>query len=193
MISNTLGITTPQAGSTYYLPPPNGQPALVSSFAASGGAYYFLPHCDGSPAIYFFTDNTADVKLSGNTTSVSSFNSVFVLDNSNDLVKETGTANWVLNAPTSGPYQGIAITQNWPCTVTNPLQGLTLAGGAGSLINGVVDAPCAAITLSGTSANNPFVDGSVVGWDVIVAGNDTTTITYDPSRTRASNGSVLVE
>jgi len=96
----------------------------------------------------------------------------------------------VLNAPTSGPFQGIALYQTQPCT---PSAALTLTGNSNSLINGVIDTPCAALTVTGDATDNPFVNGVVVGYTVAVAGNGSAVVTYDPSGTPADKGSVLVE
>lgn len=181
--------TTVPANTHYYFPPANGAPAVVTGFKISQDAYYFFPHCDGSPAIYYFSRGPNDMDVSG-TPAINSFNAVFVLDSSNNLIKETGQAKWVLNAPTSGLYQGIALSEAQPCAPTN---NLTLAGGANSLISGVIDAPCAAVTVTGDSTDNPFVNGAIVGYDVTVAGNGSAIVTYDPSATPADKGSVLVE
>jgi hypothetical protein len=197
METQYLGGTTPKAGATYYFPPDtSGTPALITNFKVSSGAYYFMPHCDGSPAVYYFSRSPNDMDVSGNSSvSINSFNSVFVLDPNNTLIREQGQAQWVLNAPTSGPYQGMAISGH-PANPEPPCSSfpaLKLAGGAGSRISGVIDAPCSTITLTGDTSNNPFVDGAIAGWRIVVAGNSTTTVTYDPSNSPANSGSALVE
>jgi len=194
-IETLLGVTSPQAGSYYYFPPAGGSPALVSGFKTKGAAYYFLPSCDESTGAltygtYDFSGSPADMDIA-NTPTINSFDAVFVLDSAaNTLIKQTGQARWVLNAPTSGPFQGIALYQTQPCT---PSAALTLTGNSNSLINGVIDTPCATITVSGDATDNPFVNGVVVGYTVAVAGNGSAVVTYDPSGTPADKGSVLVE
>ena len=196
-IETLLGISSPQANSYYYVSPANSVPALVSGFKTKGSAYYFLPSCDTSTgdltaSAYYFSGSPADMDVA-NTPTINSFDSVFILDSSaNALVKQSGQARWVLNAPSSGPFQGIAIYQTQPCS-TSPGNSMTLTGNSNSLINGVLDAPCAAITVSGDATDNPFVNGVVVGYTVTVAGNGSAVVTYDPSGTPPDKGSVLVE
>jgi len=194
-IETLLGVSSPQPGSYYYVPPADGSPALVSGFKAKGAAYYFLPSCDESTGAltsgtYDFSGSPADMDIA-NTPTINSFDAVFVLDSAASiLIKQTGQARWVLNAPTSGPFQGIALYQTQPCT---PSAALTLTGNSNSLINGVIDTPCAALTVTGDATDNPFVNGVVVGYTVAVAGNGSAVVTYDPSGTPADKGSVLVE
>lgn len=183
--------TTPVPSSTYYyFPPADDAPALVSDFKISGGSYYFMPNCDGTPGIYYFSRSPSDMSVSG-MPSINSIDSVFILDDQNStLIKETGQAHWVLNAPTSGLYQGIVIYESRPCSLT---KSMTIAGTANSIIDGVIDVPCASLTVTGDSTDNPFVNGVVVGYDVTVAGGATAVITYNPAGTPADKGSVLVE
>jgi hypothetical protein len=219
-LSNLQSVTSvsnaPPAGVTYYLPPdapgdypPYGHTAYVDGFQQSTGEYDFLPHCDQSltlsasppisptPAIYYFTGHTYDMKVSGQAT-VNSFNSVFVLSNDNTtLIDQTGSTNgstshikWVLNSPLSGPFKGMAIYEDQPCTATH---NLTIVGGSNSLINGIVDAGCANVTVSGNSQDVPFINGMLIGWQVTLAGDGTAIVNYDPSGAPPDKGSVLVE
>ena len=206
----------PPAGVTYFLPPddpsdypPYGHTAYVNDFQQSTGEYDFLPHCDHSlnlstsppisptPAIYYFTGHTYDMKVSGQAT-VNSFNSVFVLSNDNTmLIDQTGSTSgstshvkWVLNSPLSGPFKGMAIYEDQPCTATHDL---TIVGGSNSLINGIVDAACANVTVSGDSQSVPFINGMLIGRQVTLAGNGTAIVNYDPSGAPPDKGSVLLE
>jgi hypothetical protein len=201
---------------TYFLPPddpsdypPYGHTAYVNDFQQSTGEYDFLPHCDHSlnlstsppisptPAIYYFTGHTYDMKVSGQAT-VNSFNSVFVLSNDNTmLIDQTGSTSgstshvkWVLNSPLSGPFKGMAIYEDQPCTATHDL---TIVGGSNSLINGIVDAACANVTVSGDSQSVPFINGMLIGRQVTLAGNGTAIVNYDPSGAPPDKGSVLLE
>jgi len=195
-IQTLLATSSPQANSYYYVPLANSAPSLVSGFKTKGSAYYFLPSCDTSTGnltygTYYFSGSPTDMDLA-NTPTINSFDSVFILDSgANTLIKQAGQARWVLNAPANGPFQGIAVYQTRPCAT--PSGSMTLTGNANSLINGVLDAPCAAITVSGDASDNPFVNGVVVGYTVTVAGNGSAVVTYDPSGTPPDKGSVLVE
>jgi hypothetical protein len=203
MVQGILGITTPQTNTVYYFPPADGSTAMMPSFlpsfsSANTDSYYFLPRCDGNstttttPGVYWFSTGTADLELPG-TPSINSENSVLVLSDSNTpLVHESGKATWVLNAPTSGPYQGIAMTAQ-PCDPAKDPNSATINGSAGSSIVGVLDLPCADLTLSGDSANLPLVNGVVVGWEISTQGNAATLVSYNPTGTPADKGSVLVE
>lgn len=194
-IGALLGVAAPQAGSYYYFPPADGSAALVVGFKATGAAYYFLPSCDEatgalSYGTYYFSGSPADLDVA-NTPTINAIDSAFVLDSAaHTLIKQTGQACWVLTAPTSGPFAGIALYETRPCT---PSTAMTLTGTSRSLIDGIVDAPCADLTVSGDATDTPFVNGVVVGYTVTVAGNGSAIVTYDPSGGPPDKGSVLVE
>ncbi len=195
----------PPSGVTYYLPPdapnppssPWGSTARVSGFSANHGEYDFFPHCDDNQtsAIYYFTGSPDDMVTHSGPT-INSFNAAFVFDPaaSGYLIHSNGNSgdSWVLNAPTNGPLQGIAIYENQPCTTA--ANSMELNGSASSLINGIVDLACADLTVTGNSTDtSPFVNGAVIGWDVAVAGDGTAVIDYNPSGLPPDKGSVLVQ
>jgi hypothetical protein len=66
-------------------------------------------------------------------------------------------------------------------------------GGSNSLINGIVDAACANVTVSCSSDNVPFINGMLIGWQVTLAGAGTAIVNYDPSGAPPDKGSVLLE
>jgi hypothetical protein len=191
-VATLLGITTPMTNSYYYFSPSIGT-GLISGFNVSNGSYYFLPGCDGTatgvPGSFYFSNSPYDAHISGGSPTINSFNSVFFFDPSNYLVKDDGNAIWELRAPTSGTYQGIAVTEVSSCI---PTTGMELTGNSGSFIDGIIDVPCANLTITGSSSDN-FISGAVVGYDVTVAGSGTEIVNYDPSGTPPDKGSVLVE
>lgn len=191
-------IPSPVSGAVYFFPPADGSPGAIAGSTVAHGTYYFLPRCDGttlgSPGVYYITGG---IHVSGSA-SYNSWNTVFVFDSTgNPIIKDTGNTSWVLHAPIRGPYQGIAMSEGrppdqppCPSPGTNSLE---LRGNAANIIDGVVDAPCADISVSGNSPDPTFVNGVLVGWDVTVAGNALVGVNYDPSGTPPDKGSVLVE
>lgn len=192
--------STPQPTATYYFPPDNGTtPGAVMPTVSGHGAYYFLPHCDGSPGVYYLSASSCggvDLNLSGNSsTSVISFNSVLVLNDCDTLLSDAGQASLSLSAPTSGPYQGIAVSAHTadpapPCP--NGVQSFELRGKSTNTITGAIDVPCANINIGGDSGSISIA-GTVVGYSIDTQGHGTIAIQYDPSNTPAKYGSVLVE
>jgi hypothetical protein len=80
-----------------------------------------------------------------------------------------GGSNLALTAPTSGTYSGILLFQ-----ARNDSQTLSIAGGSGSTVEGILYAPTAAVTLSGSSS------GTTMSLDIVcdtlaVTGNGTFT------------------
>ena len=74
-----------------------------------------------------------------------------------------GGSNLTLTAPTSGSYSGVLIFQ-----ARNDVNSLTVAGGSGTIVQGILYAPAAAVTLSGGST------GAAMSLDIV---SDTLTVT----------------
>ena len=84
----------------------------------------------------------------------------------------------VLNAPTSGDYQGYLIIQEG--TPTN-IQSCTINGGAYLDIYGLIFAPYCNITVNGGSDPTAEINAQLVGWDIKINGTTTINFNYDPS------------
>ncbi len=186
------GITTPASNTTYYFPPADGSPGGFDINPNSQNTFDLMPRCDGSdtgsPGMFEVTN---DSHPTGKAT-LNSYNSVIVFDGHSDIL-DTGQATWHLSAPTSGPYQGIAISEartntEPPCSSTYMVD---IRGNTTSTIDGVVDTPCAHVSLGGSSTIN--VNGALVSYDFTAFGHDTSTVDYSPSNIPADKGSVLVE
>ena len=74
-----------------------------------------------------------------------------------------GGSNLSLTAPTSGSYSGVLFFQ-----ARNDVNSLTVAGGSGTIVQGILYAPAAAVTLSGGST------GAAMSLDIV---SDTLTVT----------------
>lgn len=100
-----------------------------------------------------------NLNLSG-TGNINGTGVTFYTQNSSSI---QGGSNLSLTAPTSGDYSGVLIFQ-----ARNNSNALTMAGGSGTTLQGILYAPAAAITLSGGST------GVAASLDII---SDTLTIT----------------
>lgn len=188
-------------GTHFYFPPADGSVGIVpltGPVGGNAGTNDFLPLCDGTPTgqpgVYYFTSGI----LTPGKVYINTFNSVFIFDSANgELFHDTGQANWTLSAPTSGPYQGIALTQSRtgiepPCPSINQVNFTGGEGGKGQFTaSGVVDLPCTDIFAQGSSTVT--VNGIVVTWNIQTSGNTTVLVNYNPSYTPADKGSVLVQ
>ncbi len=83
-----------------------------------------------------------------------------------------GGSNLLLKAPTSGTYSGILIFQ-----ARSDSQTLSVAGGSGSTVEGILYAPTAAVTLSGSST------GTAMSLDIVC---DTLTVTGNGTFTNSN-------
>ena len=186
------GITTPLANTTYYFPPADGSPGGFDIGPNSQNTFNLMPRCDGSdtgsPGMF---EVTQDSHPTGKAT-INSYNSVVVFDGQSNIA-DTGQATWNLSAPTSGPYQGIAISEartatEPPCSTTYTVD---IRGNTTTTVDGVVDTPCAHVSFGGNSTVN--MNGALVSFDFKAFGSDTSTVDYSPTNIPADKGSVLVE
>jgi Putative Flp pilus-assembly TadE/G-like len=203
-------------GDTYYQPADSTGAALMSNgLHASNGTNDFLPYCDssGNPTfgIYLFQ---GDLQLSSTSTKnapvINVYDSTFVFDYS---VKPSGAKIDVtggsLNmqgpvtstsplpnstSPFYGSFGSIVIWQvNTPVPCNTPVSS-SLAGNATGAITGIVDLQCTNITVQGNSANESWITGGLVAWEITVAGSGSGIVTRDISVTPAlPRGSVLVQ
>ncbi|MDX8527474.1 pilus assembly protein [Mesorhizobium sp. MSK_1335] len=128
---------------TLCLPVPNGKTVTLSP-----GTY-----CDKTlsgkitlnPGTYILRNVT--IKPGGNGSLSGQGVTIFLMENSQLYINANEQVN--LSPPTSGPYAGITIFQAHGNT-----QALTLNGGSGSVVNGFIYAPDAAITYAGNSDMN---------------------------------------
>lgn len=202
----TQGLTlTPTASSlpsaaqgTYYFYPATTVSTTavqldLSSSTLSKGSFYLMPGCDGSasgvPGVYDLSNNHSSGQAS-----IASYNSVTFFDQS---VLGTGHATFDLNAPTSGPYQGLALVQqrgydaNGNIVCPSSMATITFAGISAAPLIGGFDAPCANITGIGNATT--LVRGVVVGNTVTVQGSADDIVTYDADLLPKDKGSTLVE
>jgi hypothetical protein len=166
-----------------------------SQGTTSQGSTFLFPGCDGSstgvPGIYDLTSSSHQAGKAA----IASYDSVVVFDQS---LMDTGQATFYLEAPTSGPYQGIALSQQRTLDPTtgalscpSSIPAIKLAGISSTSTMGVLDAPCADLTGIGNS--NTTVNGVIVGNTVTIQGSADDIVTYNPNYTPQDKGSVLVE
>jgi Flp pilus assembly protein TadG len=109
-----------------------------------------------------------DLNLSGSG-SISGSGVTFYTESSTSI---TGGSNLTLSAPTSGSYSGVLFFQ-----ARNDGDSLTVSGGSGTSVEGILYAPAAAVTLSGGST------GATMSLDVV---SDTLTVTGNGTFTNSN-------
>jgi hypothetical protein len=173
------------------------QPGTYSSISNSGGGTITLASgnytitgdvtSSSSGSIVFGTGNyTIGGKLSDTGSSSMTFGSGTYIVGGNLNISGSGTisgtgitfytksstsvqggSNLSLTAPTSGPYSGVLFFQSRSDNAS-----LTVAGGSGTTVQGILYAPTAAVTLSGGS-NGVTMSLDIVSDTLTVAGNGT--------------------
>jgi hypothetical protein len=193
-------------GDTYYQPADSSGIALISGkFSNASGATDFLPYCDKNGPTYgiYVFDN--QFQMSSNSEVVNVYDSTFVFDYSSgaSLSVTGGSLNMDIAAmggsldstsPFSTSSGSIAIWQvNTRVPCTNPTN-MSLGGTATGTIQGIVDLPCADITVTGNSSNRSWISGGLVAWDITVAGSGSGIVTQNRAvAPPLPRGSVLVQ
>jgi len=107
-----------------------------------------------------------------------------------DTISVSGKGVLILSAPTSGPYQGVAVFQ----ASCKPVE---FSGQASVRIAGVVYTPAAPVCITGNAvvtinhgagtATLPSFDAAMIAYDLEVDGNGALTINADPSSDSSSS------
>jgi hypothetical protein len=84
-----------------------------------------------------------------------------------------------LSAPGNSPDPSPAIPGVLIYVPASNPSPVTLNGGSGSFLDGLILAPRSDITLNGNAAD--YIHGQVIGWSVFVSGNNGFTINYNPN------------
>ncbi len=162
----------------------NGQNIAVSNTMLTLGTYIKDANgvCSGYGVYYF--QNVKGVQFSGSASLVSVCNFIY-LDKTSGSFQVSSTDAQDLEAPTSGPYKGIAYYQAEPCL---PLPAnfkgqyaFTLSGGANLKVYGTVYVPHDKCNLSGSSGLND-IRGQFICDNISLSGSSTLKVTWDPSQ-----------
>jgi hypothetical protein len=84
-----------------------------------------------------------------------------------------------LSAPESSPDPSPAIPGLLFYLPTSNPSSVTLNGGSGSFLKGLILAPRSDMTLNGNAAD--YINGQVIGWSVFVSGTNGFSINYNPN------------
>lgn len=169
-------------------------------------SYYFMPGCQDSspavsesPALYVFTNDFSSGGSTGHF-SINAFDATIVLGQN---VKNTGNASWTLDAPTTGPYANMAVTQAYttsadgqvvcPSTYASPSNypNIDFTGNSSAATVGNVNLPCANLEITGSTS--VVVNGNMTGNTITVNGNGGAVVAYRSDIMPKDRGSVLVE
>ncbi len=101
---------------------------------------------------------------------------LYIRPGTNTSVSFSGGTD-VLTAPTSGPYAGFLIYQDWDVN-TSTTQNCGIQGNSGSQYTGLIFVPYCQMTISGTSAPTGFA-AQVIAYQLSLTGTNTLNFTYD--------------
>ncbi len=176
------------APANYNLPPgcytANNQTIAVSSTTLTLGTFTkdASGQCTGYGVYYF--RNVKNVTFSGSSSLVSVCNYIYLEQTSGSfVVSASGTQD--IEAPTSGPYKGIAYYQAEPgLPLPTNFKGVTpftLSGGAQLRIYGTIYVPHDKCSLSGPSGLSD-IHGQFICDNITLSGSSTLTVNWDPSK-----------